>query len=63
MNAALIKYLPELIREKLETGHGLRAILAIPVKTTFTWECIDARKHGIWTRPSLFDLNQRELSQ
>jgi nucleoside-diphosphate-sugar epimerase len=36
MNAAWIKYLPEFIRNKLESRHGLQAILAIPVKTAFT---------------------------
>jgi hypothetical protein len=49
MNAAWVKYLPGFIREKLESRHGLQAILAIPVKTAFTWGWIDARKHGIET--------------
>jgi len=54
MNAAEIKYLPEFIREKLESRHGLQAILAIPVRPAFTWEWIDARKHGIQTPSPLF---------
>jgi hypothetical protein len=54
MNAAGIKYLPAFIREKLESRHGLQAILAIPVKTAFTWEWIAARKYGIQTPSPLF---------
>jgi hypothetical protein len=48
-NAAWIKYLPEFILKKLESLHGLQAILAIPMKTAFT------------NPPLLFDLNQQEF--
>jgi nucleoside-diphosphate-sugar epimerase len=36
MNAAGITYLPEFIREKLESRQGLQALSVIPVKTAFT---------------------------